>query len=113
LELRNINIHSKDGTIINIPSDKILIAGDTLEDSITYIDEPENLVEHVKGPRHLKQLSLTAILPNHGDPDVIEDGGYDKTLIDTTINYIIRMVSRAHDKDFFNEPHEIISSGGT
>jgi glyoxylase-like metal-dependent hydrolase (beta-lactamase superfamily II) len=100
LKLLNIDIHSKDGTIIYIPSDKILIAGDTLEDSITYIDEAENLVEHVKNLQQLKQLSLTTILPNHGDPNIIEDGGYDKTLIDATINYITRMVSRAHDKDF-------------
>ena len=104
LELRNVNIHTKDGTIIYIPSDKILIAGDTLEDSITYIDEAENLVEHVKNLQHLKQLSLTAILPNHGDPVVIEDGGYDKTLIDATINYIVRIVSQAHDKDFLMSP---------
>jgi glyoxylase-like metal-dependent hydrolase (beta-lactamase superfamily II) len=100
LELLNIDIHSKDGTIIYIPNDKILLAGDTLEDSITYIDEPENLVKHVKNLQKLKQLSLLSILPNHGDPNVIKDGGYDKTLIDATINYITRMVSRAHDKDF-------------
>ena len=100
LELLNIDIHSKDGTIIYIPNDKILLAGDTLEDSITYIDEPENLVEHVKNLQKLKQLSLLSILPNHGDPNVIKDGGYDKTLIDATVNYITRMVSRAHDKDF-------------
>lgn len=106
LELLNIDIHSKDGTIIYIPSDKILIAGDTLEDSITYIDEAENLVEHVKNLQQLKQLSLTTILPNHGDPSVIEDGGYDKTLIDATINYITRMVNRAHDKDFLKSPME-------
>ncbi len=85
-------------------NDKILLAGDTLEDSITYIDEPENLVEHVKNLRQLKQLSLAAILPNHGDPDVIEDGGYDKTLIDATINYIIHMVGQAHDRDFLMSP---------
>jgi len=100
LKLRKINIHSKDGTIIFIPSDKILIAGDTLEDSITYIDEVENLVEHVKNLQQLKQLSPTTILPNHGDPKVIEGGGYDQTLIYATINYITRIVSRAHDKDF-------------
>ena len=104
LELRKVNIHTKDGTIIYIPSDKILIAGDTLEDSIAYIDEAENLVEHVKNLQKLKQLSLTSILPNHGDPVVIEDGGYDKTLIDATINYIVRMVSQAHDKDFLMSP---------
>jgi glyoxylase-like metal-dependent hydrolase (beta-lactamase superfamily II) len=104
LELQKMNIHSRDGTIIYIPSDKIFIAGDTLEDSITYIDEVDNLVEHVKNLQQLKQLPLTAILPNHGDPDVIEDGGYDKTLIDATMNYIIRMVSRAQDEEFLMSP---------
>jgi glyoxylase-like metal-dependent hydrolase (beta-lactamase superfamily II) len=86
LEIRNVNIHSKDGTIIYIPSDKILIAGDTLEDSITYIDEADSLVEHVENLQQLKKLPFTSILPNHGDPNVIKDGGYDKTLINATIN---------------------------
>jgi len=104
LELRKINIHSEDATIIYIPIDKILIAGDTVEDSVTYIDEAEALVEHIKNLQQLKQLSISAILPNHGDPNVIEDGGYDKSLIDATINYITRMVSQAHDEDFLKCP---------
>ena len=104
LELQKINIHSEDATIIYIPTDKILIAGDTVEDSVTYIDEAEALVEHIKNLQQLKQLSISAILPNHGDPNVIADGGYDKSLIDATINYIIRMVSRAHDEDFLKRP---------
>jgi cyclase len=100
LELRHTNIHSVDGIIIYIPSDKILLAGDTLEDPITYIAEVENLAEHVKNLRRLKQLPINAILPNHGDPDVIEAGGYQTTLIDATINYITRLVARAHDAEF-------------
>lgn len=104
LQLQKINIHSRDATIIYIPADNILVAGDTLEDSITYIDEADNLIEHVNNLQQLKQLPLTAILPNHGDPDVIADGGYDKTLVDATINYITRLVSRAHDKDFLTRP---------
>ena len=104
LELRQVNIHSQDGTIIHIPEDHILLAGDTLEDSVTYIDEPEHLVEHVKNLQQLKQMPLAAILPNHGDPKVIENGGYDRTLIEATINYIIRLVSRAHDQDYLDCP---------
>ena len=100
LELLNVNIHSKDATILYIPGDKILFAGDALEDTLTYIDEAENLVEHIKNLQQLKQFSVTAIFPNHGDPKVIEAGGYDKTLIDATINYITRMLDRVHDADF-------------
>ncbi len=100
LELIHLNIHSRDGTILFIPGDKILFAGDALEDTLTYIDEPENLVDHIKNLQHLKQFSISAIFPNHGDPKVIEAGGYGKTLIDATITYITRMLDRVHDADF-------------
>lgn len=100
LELRQTNIHSQDGTILFVPEDNLLLAGDTLEDPITYIDEVEHLCEHVDNLKQLKRLSVSTILPNHGDPDVIANGGYDKTLIDATINYLTRMLRRVHDNDF-------------
>lgn len=102
LELQNLNVHSEDGTIIYLPADKFLLAGDMLEDSVTYVADPGGLVEHVNNLKRIKQMDLSTILPNHGDPLTIEAGGYDITLIDATINYIIRMVSQAHDSDYLN-----------
>ncbi len=61
-------------------------------------------MDHIAGNEVYQDCNITTILPNHGDPDVITDGGYDKTLIDATMNYIIRMVSRAHDRDFLMSP---------
>ena len=104
LELIHTDIHSQDATLIHIPDDNILFAGDALEDSITYIDEPENLPAHIHNLQALKQLSVAAIFPNHGDPKVIAAGGYDKTLIDATINYITRLLARVHDADFLKSP---------
>src|SRR5262245_17856870 len=40
------------------------------------------------------------MLPDHGDPDIIRAGGYDTTLIDATVDYVTRMLKRAHDADY-------------
>ena len=45
---------------------------------------------------------VTKILPNHGAPAVIRNGGYDKTLIEATRDYVTKMLSRAHDAGLFD-----------
>ena len=45
-------------------------------------------------------MEISRILPNHGDPFVIKRGGYEITLIDATIDYLSKMLSRAHNKDY-------------
>jgi cyclase len=97
LDLRRMNIHSIDGCVIYLPKDKLLLAGDTLENPLTYMIEVENLVEHVENLREMQGWDVAKILPNHGDPDVIMKGGFDKTLIAATVSYVTRMLSRAHD----------------
>jgi glyoxylase-like metal-dependent hydrolase (beta-lactamase superfamily II) len=47
VQLRQVNIHSQDSTQLYLPEDKLLLAGDTLEDSLTYMIEIENLATHV------------------------------------------------------------------
>jgi cyclase len=100
LELRRMNIHSIDGCVVYLPRDKLLLAGDTLEDPLTYMIEVENLAEHVRDLREMQRWDVAKILPNHGDPDVIMKGGYGKTLIDATISYVTKVLSRAHDTDY-------------
>src|SRR6185312_620689 len=82
LELRRMNIHSIDGCVVYLPRDKFLLAGDTLEDPLTYMIEVENLAEHLRQLKEMKGWDIAKILPDHGDPDIIRAGGYDKTLID-------------------------------
>lgn len=106
VELHNVNIHSPDSTVVLIPSDKILLAGDTLEDSVTFMVEVADLPEHVRNLRNMKFLKFDRIYPNHGDPKVIAGGGYRKTLIDATTGYITRMVLRSHDKNYLKSSLE-------
>ncbi len=102
LDLRRMNIHSIDGCVVYLPKDKLLLAGDTLEDPLTYMIEVENLADHVKSLREMQTWDVARILPNHGDPGVIAKGGFDKTLIEATVSYVTRMLSRAHDAGYLD-----------
>jgi cyclase len=106
VELRPVNIHSADGLVAWLPQDKLLLAGDTLEDTLTFIAEPESLPDQYRNLAEMGSWGATRILPNHGDPAVIARGGYAPDLIDMTPHYIRAMVEHAHDKDFAALPIE-------
>ena len=93
LQFLEFNIHSDDATVIWIKDQSILLAGDTMEDTITYVGEPQHMNTHLADLDHIWTLMPSHILPNHGHPDVIAKGGYDKTLIRATQQYI-RMLKR-------------------
>jgi glyoxylase-like metal-dependent hydrolase (beta-lactamase superfamily II) len=94
VELIELNIHSDDATVLWLPGEKSLLAGDTLEDTVTYVGEPENFGRHLEDLRKLSTLDPVSILPNHGDPEIIAGGGYARTLIAATGEYI-RALQRA------------------
>jgi len=106
LQLVRFNIHSKDSTILHVPGDRIALVGDTLEDPVTYISEPADLPDHLVELRRLRAMDIDKLLPNHGDPRVIAGGGYDKTLIDATTDYIEKMLARVHDEGFLDSSIE-------
>lgn len=111
VELRPVNIHSADGLVVWLPQDKLLLAGDTLEDTLTFIAEPETLPEQYRNLAEMASWGPVRILPNHGDPAVIAKGGYTPALIDMTRHYIRAMTEHAHDKDFAAQPIERFLSG--
>jgi len=88
IDLIEANIHSDDATVIWLGAERILFAGDTMEDTVTYVGEPENFDIHLKDLDRLWALAPERILPNHGDPEIIALGGYEKTLIRATQQYI-------------------------
>lgn len=92
-ELIEMNIHSDDGTVLWLPSRGILLAGDTLEDTVTFVVEPQDFDTHLSELDRLWNLNPEFILPNHGDPEIIAAGGYDKGFIRANQQYI-RMLKR-------------------
>jgi cyclase len=97
LELIPVNIHSRDATVVWLPRQRVLLAGDTMEDTVTFIAEPEQLEAHRGDLERLAQLRPERILPNHGDPDVIAGGGYSDGLIGATRHYIDLLVRLARE----------------
>jgi cyclase len=88
VELIQVEIHSDDATVIWLPQGRLLLCGDTMEDTITYVDEPQRFEPHLNDLDRLWRLAPARILPNHGDPDVIAAGGYSIDLIRATQQYI-------------------------
>ena len=96
IQLIELNIHSDDATVIWLPDKRILLAGDTLEDTVTYVGEPENFDRHLDD-LEARALDPAFILPNHGDPESIAAGGYSKMLIRATQDYVGHCSARSHD----------------
>ncbi len=88
LELIQVDIHSDDATVAWLPERRLLLCGDTMEDTVTYVDEPQNFASHLANLERLRELDPDRILPNHGDPQVIAAGGYGPGLIGATEQYI-------------------------
>jgi cyclase len=88
IELIHANIHSDDATVLWLPDRGVLLCGDTMEDTITYVDEPQGFDAHLRDLAELRSLEPERILPNHGDPEVIAGGGYSDGLISATEQYI-------------------------
>jgi cyclase len=88
VELHHADIHSMDGTLLLLPETGLLLAGDALEDPITYVAEPDRLNIHLADLRRIATWPVQCILPNHGDPEVIARGGYGPGLIQATIHYV-------------------------
>lgn len=91
-DLRLVDIHSHDETVLLLPQHRLLLAGDTLEDSVTYVSEPEHLATHLRELDRMAGFSFRRILPNHGDPDIIAAGGYDRRLIEATKLYVAKLL---------------------
>lgn len=88
VELIEANIHSDDATVLWLPDQGILLAGDTVEDTVTYVGAPQDFAVHLTELDRLAALDPTCVLPNHGAPDVIAQGGYSPALLPATQRYI-------------------------
>ena len=111
IDLIEANIHSDDATVLWLGAERLLLAGDTMEDTVTYVGEPENFDIHLKDLDRLWTLNPERILPNHGDPEIIALGGYEKTLIRANQQYI-RMLKRCvHEPELRVKPLREIING--
>jgi cyclase len=88
VHLIEANIHSDDATVLWLPKERILLAGDTVEDCVTYIGEPEHFATHLVDLDRLAALEPRFVLPNHGSAARIAAGGYDARILPATQGYV-------------------------
>ena len=88
VRLIEANIHSDDATVLWLPDERILLAGDTVEDCVTYVDEPADLACHRADLLKLRALGARFVLPDHGSERIIARGGYSASLITATRDYV-------------------------
>lgn len=93
LELIQAQIHSDDAVVVWDPAARLLLAGDTVEDTVTFVDEPQGFPRHLRDLDRLLELEPERVLPAHGDPEVIAAGGYGPGLLGATQEYI-RLLQR-------------------
>ncbi len=103
VDLLPFDIHSRDGLVIWRPGDGLLLAGDTLEDTVTYVAEPDRLAAHVADLGRMGRLPVRSILPNHGAEDRIAGGGYGPDFIHATRRYVERLIGIRDDPTLAGE----------
>ncbi len=97
VELLTYDIHSDDQTLAWLPDRGLLICGDAMEDSVTYVGEGGRIDAHLRDLDRLRTLSPRTILPCHGDPERIAAGGYPPALFDATEAYLRHLQGAAAD----------------
>ena len=88
VHLIEANIHSDDATVLWLPDARILLAGDTVEDCVTYVGEPEHFATHLLDLERLAGLKPAFVLPNHGAAGRIAAGGYDARILPAMQRYV-------------------------
>lgn len=91
VEVRFLDIHSHDGTVLLLPQSGVLLAGDTLEDTVTYVVQPERIANHLRDLNRMDSWSFSRILPNHGSYESIAAGVYGREFIAATRLYLERL----------------------
>jgi glyoxylase-like metal-dependent hydrolase (beta-lactamase superfamily II) len=99
VELRHVDIHSHDGTMLILPQRKLMLAGDALEEPITYVAEPKRLEHHLRDLERMATWDIEKILPNHGAENMIVAGGYGAELITATRNYVTKLLRLPHEPE--------------
>jgi cyclase len=104
VHLIEANIHSDDATVLWLPNEQILLAGDTVEDCVTFVGEPEHFAAHLLDLDRLAALDPLFVLPNHGAAERIAAGGYGAGILPAMQRYIGFLMRLKEDYSLASTP---------
>ena len=104
VQLRHVAAHSRDGTVLYLPDEALLLAGDTLEDTVSWVAEPDTIPEQLEALDRMWGWEIEKVYPNHGDPMIIEGTGYRKTLIRANQQYLRTLQRATREEDIATLP---------
>ena len=111
VHLIEANIHSDDATVLWLPDARILLAGDTVEDCVTYVGEPEHFAAHLLDLERLAALKPAFVLPNHGAAARIAAGGYDARILPAMQRYVGWLMGLRDAPDLAGTPLSEVIAG--
>ena len=97
--LVHFEIHSADATVLFLPDAGLILAGDVVEDTVTYVSEPARTPIHIAELARLSALPFARVLPAHGAPGIIAAGGYGRSLVEATAGYLRRLIDAVDDPE--------------
>lgn len=102
LELYEVFLHRLGSTVIYIPEDKILLAGDVVEDTVIFLPLgseyfiPLKILSYDK----LYKMDIETIYPAHGCFETIAAGGYPKDFILAMRDYKVQLIERMREPNY-------------
>ncbi len=98
VELHEFTTHDQGHIVVILPNDKILLAGDMLEDPIPILHFNFATAEiQLAEFERMMAMEIDRIYPSHCNLDTVKAGGYDKSFIRNNANYLRKMVADANN----------------
>lgn len=87
LHLRRFDLHTPDSVLIELEGEGICLCSDMLEDTVPFVTEFDKIPVFARELSRLRGLGCDVFYPCHGNPHVIENGGYGPSFIDAMEEY--------------------------
>lgn len=102
IELYEVFLHRLGSTIIYLPQDKIMLAGDIVEDTIIFLPKGAEYFIPIKVLTYDKiyKMDISKIFPSHGRFEIIDNGGYSKEFILAMKDYKSQLITRMREPNF-------------
>lgn len=110
LQLLPLDIHVPGSLALYLPEERILLAGDMLEDCLP-VAHPERVQLYLRQLPRLLDMDIRRICPGHGAPEIIAAGGYDRNLVRANLHYLETLLARYAEPGFADAPLSELLAG--